>query len=115
MYEIWLMINIIFEIALTIKVELAIALLVLIALILASVKKWQRRMIKPSIYLGLLMGVISFFTIPSLTKSSITEMGYWVDWANLSSIAIGLGVTSMFYIYPVLALLNKESKSVVSG
>ena len=110
MYEIWLMINIIFEIALTIKIELTIALLVLIGLTIVSVKKWQKGIIKPSIYLGLLMSVISFFTIPSLTKSSITEMGYWVDWANLTSIAIGLGVASMFYIYPVLALLNKKAK-----
>jgi hypothetical protein len=110
MYEIWLMLNIVFEIALTIKLELAIALLVLIALTLLSAKKWQKIMIKPSIYLGLLVGVISFFTIPSLTNSSISEMGYWVDWANLISIALGSGVASMFYIYPVLVLLNKGPK-----
>jgi hypothetical protein len=37
-------------------------------------------------------------------------MGYWVDWANLISIALGSGVASMFYIYPVLVLLNKGAK-----
>ncbi len=110
MYEIWLMINIIFEIALTIKLELAIAIVVFIALVLISAKKWQKRTIKPSIYLGFLTSVICFFIIPLLTKSSITEMGYWVDWANLTSIALGLGVASIFYIYPILALLDKEAK-----
>ena len=110
MYEIWLMLNIVFEIALTIKLELAIALLVLIALTLLSAKKWQKIMIKPSIYLGLLVGVISFFTIPSLTKSSISEMGYWIDWANLISISIGVGFASMFYIFPLLTLVNNKGK-----
>jgi hypothetical protein len=60
--------------------------------------------------LGFLASVICFFTIPLLTKSSITEMGYWVDWANLTSIALGLGVVSTFYIYPILILLNREAK-----
>jgi hypothetical protein len=111
MYEIWLMLNIVFETALTIQVELAIAALVLLILWLIARNQLASDQLKPTVGLGLAFSCLLFLIIPSLTKSSLSEMGYWVDWVNLVSLALGFGVVGMFYIFPVMCIARKQYKA----
>jgi len=52
----------------------------------------------------MLVSAVAVLALPSLTKSSLAEMGYWVDWANLLAVAAGLGVTAAVLLWPVLAM-----------
>jgi hypothetical protein len=42
--------------------------------------------------------------LPSLTKSSLADMGDWVDWAFLLAMAAGFGVAAAALLWPVLAM-----------
>ena len=53
---------------------------------------------------ALVAGVL-FFALPALTQSSFANMGYWVDWANLLAVALGLGALVGVFCIPVAALL----------
>ena len=58
--------------------------------------------------LGMLVAAVLFFTVPGLTNSSLSNMGYWVDWANLASVALGLGALAALFLWPLLALLRSK-------
>jgi hypothetical protein len=45
--------------------------------------------VRQALLLGALVAVALFFSVPTLTQSSLASMGYWVDWANLLAIALG--------------------------
>ena len=47
---------------------------------------------------------ITFFITPGMTRSSFANMGYWVDWANLLAIALGLGALAAVFSVPLLGL-----------
>jgi hypothetical protein len=53
---------------------------------------------------GLMVAVALFFSVPTLTQSSLANMGYWVDWANLLAIALGLGALAAVFSVPLLGL-----------
>ena len=97
MYEIWLAINIVYEIALTIWPLLALALLVWLALLWTAGARLGRGV-------GALVALVLLVSVPSLTHSSFANMGYWVDWANLLVIALGLGAVAAVFFWPLLAL-----------
>lgn len=103
MYEIWLMLNIVFEVVAPLWPLIAGVAAVWLVLL-----AWQRRRLG-QVPGALLAGVVAVVTIagvlllPTLTRSSITEMGYWVDWANLLALAIGGGVMAALLAWPLLA------------
>ena len=45
--------------------------------------------------------------IPALSKSTLADMGYWVDWAALLGMAAGVGVAAAVLLWPVLALRKR--------
>ena len=102
MYEIWLAINIVYEIALTMWPLLALALA--IWLVLLFVARGRSGGAGAAVGVGALAAVVLFFTVPSMTNSSFANMGYWVDWANLLVIALGLGAVAAVFFWPLLAL-----------
>ena len=48
--------------------------------------------------------VIGFLALPGLTRSSLQELAYWVDWANLASMALGVGVAAGAFAWPAAVL-----------
>ena len=104
MYEIWLAMNIIYEIALGIWPLLALLLAVWVALFVAARGRLGARQVRQALLLGALVAVALFFSVPALTQSSLANMGYWVDWANLLAIALGLGALAAVFSVPILGL-----------
>ena len=100
MYEIWLAMNIVYEIALSVAPWLAVLLLVWLVLLVLARKRLSLCALRPALVAGVL-----FFALPALTQSSFANMGYWVDWANLLAVALGLGALVGVFCIPVAALL----------
>ena len=61
--------------------------------------------LRPALVLTALVAGVLFFALPALTQSSFANMGYWVDWANLLAVALGLGAVVGVFCIPVAALL----------
>jgi hypothetical protein len=104
MYEIWLAMNIVYEIALGVWPLLALLLAVWLGLLVAARGRLGGRQVRQAALLGALVAVALFFSVPTLTQSSLANMGYWVDWANLLAIALGLGALAAVFSVPLLGL-----------
>ncbi len=104
MYEIWLAMNIIYEIALGVWPLLALLLAVWLGLLVAARGRLGGRQVRQAALLGALVAVALVFSVPTLTQSSLANMGYWVDWANLLAIALGLGALAAVFSVPLLGL-----------
>lgn len=105
MYEIWLAMNIVYEIALSVAPWLAVLLLVWLVLLVLARKRLSLCALRPALVLTALVAGVLFFALPALTQSSFANMGYWVDWANLLAVALGLGALVGVFCIPVAALL----------
>lgn len=111
MYEIWLMLNIVWELALSIwpwLVALAVLWLVLMAMAKGGRGADWRACLPKAIMLGLLVGVVIFFVTPLWSKSGLGEMKYWVDWANLIGIAVAWAAAGTLFAWPLLTWLRKS-------
>ena len=104
MYEIWLAMNIVYEIALGVWPLLALLLAVWLGLLVAARGRLGARQVRQAALLGALVAVALFFSVPTLTQSSLANMGYWVDWANLLAVALGLGALAAVFSVPLLGL-----------
>lgn len=107
MYEIWLVMNIVWEIGLGIWPWLAAAALawgVLMALAWRRPATQWRSAWPLAAAVAAAAAVIGFLVVPSATRSSLQELGYWVDWANLASIALGIGVAALAFTWPANVL-----------
>ena len=111
MYEIWLAMNIVYEIALGIWPLLALLLAVWVALLVAARGRLGARQVRQALLLGALVAVALFFSVPTLTQSSLANMGYWVDWANVLAIALGLGALAALFTWPLMALFCPRCRS----
>lgn len=110
MYEIWLALNIVWEIARAVWPGLLVAALVwlfLMALALRHRGTPWRVALAPALWLGGVVALIAFLAVPGWTRSSLGELGYWVDWLNLLAIALGIGAGATAYAWPVLALRGR--------
>ena len=43
-----------------------------------------------------------------MTKSSMAEMGYWIDWANLAGIAAAIGGVAFALIWPLATSVTRR-------
>lgn len=111
MYEIWLMLNIVYEIALTIWPLLAVGLALWLALLWLARRRLGQGAWRPAALVGAGAALVLFFSVPGLTQSSLSNMGYWVDWANLLAVALGLGVLAGVLAWPLLALRRPKLRS----
>ncbi|MBS7351308.1 MAG: hypothetical protein KIG95_14395 [Comamonas sp.] len=111
MYEIWLVLNIVYEIALSIWPTLLVLLLIWLVLLVVARKRLNSCAIRPAMMLAAVVAVVLFFATPALTKSSFSEMGYWVDWANLLGVAAGFGVAAGVFFLPIAALVCPRCKA----
>jgi hypothetical protein len=108
MYEVWLGLNILFEMALTVLPWLVV--LALAWLVSLVVRRESLRQAKVGTLLGLavLVGVVATLALPSLTKSSLSDMTYWVDWATLLGTAAGFGLAAALLLWPFLTKPQTE-------
>ena len=112
MYEIWLVINIVYEIALTLWPLLILALVVWLALMWPARSRLGGQALRQALVLGAVAVAALYFTLPTLTHSSLANMGYWVDWANLLAMALALGTLCGLFLWPLLALRIKSANPV---
>ena len=107
MYEIWLALNIVFELALANKGLVIGYLVLLLVLLLAARAGAWRRGLPLAIAVGVLVGVAALALLPSLTASSFGNVAYWIDWANLAAISLGFGGAAALLAWPLAAMLRK--------
>ncbi len=112
MYEIWLVMNILWEIGLSVwPVVVAVAMLWLVVMVWAlrtSGAQW-RRAIVPALLIGVVVGAFFFFSTPGWTKSSLSELKYWVDWANLLAIGGLFSLLGAALAWPAVAVVRREA------
>jgi hypothetical protein len=107
MYEIWLVMNIVWEIALGFWPVLAVgavAWLVLMALAWRRPASHWRSAWPMAAGVAMAAAVVGFLVVPTAIRSSLQELAYWVDWANLASIALGIGMAALAFAWPVRVL-----------
>jgi len=107
MYEIWLAMNIVYEIALGLWPALAPLLIVWVVM-------WINRQKLAQVSVAALAAVVvlvalaAVLALPSLSRASLADMGYWVDWAALLGMAAGLGVAAALLLWPLLATMRRR-------
>lgn len=106
MYEIWLMLNIVYEIALPLWPGLLALLVVWLVLLAKARGPALGRQGGPALVLGAAAAALLFVGLPSLTQSSLGNLGYWVDWAFVAAVAVAGGVAVGLLLWPLLALLR---------
>jgi hypothetical protein len=56
---------------------------------------------------AVLLSLAAVLALPSLSKSTLADMGYWVDWTALLGMAAGVGVAAAVLLWPVLAMRQR--------
>ncbi len=111
MYEIWLVMNIVWEIALGVWPLLAAGAVVWVVLMVLAWRRpsahWRGALPK-ALGLAALVAVFGFLVVPASTRSSLHELAYWVDWANLASIALGMGAAALAFAWPAGVLWRRN-------
>lgn len=107
MYEIWLAMNIAYETALGLLPALAPLVLMWAVMMVINRKKLKR--VKPVTLaaVAVLVALAAVLALPSLSKSTLADMGYGVDWAALLGMAAGVGVAAAVLLWPVLAMRTR--------
>lgn len=107
MYEIWLVMNIAWEIAVGLWPLLLAAALLWTVLLLTAWRRpgtrW-RPAVLPAVGIGAVVMLAAVLLVPGWSRSSLSEMGYWVDWANLLTVAGGFGAAAWAWAWPLLAM-----------
>jgi len=112
MYEIWLMLNIVWEMLLSTGVWLWVAVVAWLALMVTSLRSssvcWGKGLLK-AVGLGALVAGVCFLTLPGMVASSLSELRYWVDWVALPGMAGGIGAAVAVFTWPVWTRLSSRS------
>jgi hypothetical protein len=107
MYEIWLVLNILWEMALGIWLVVAGALLIWSAIMVTALRRrgarW-RASLRWALLAALAVTAVATLVLPGVSKSSLAEMGYWVDWVNLVAVAAGFGAVAAAFVWPIAAI-----------
>lgn len=116
MYEIWLGLNIFWELVLahwTVLAVVAVAWLVLMIYVMLQIP-WRKayvagiRTMRPALIWAAMVGVVAFALIPGCTQSNFSAMGYWVDWFTLAGMAAASAALALGFIWPLLALRQRR-------
>ncbi len=109
MYEIWLVMNIVWEIALDLWPLLLGAAVLWLVLMATALRRrganWGGG-VKFALAAGLLVALATVLWLPGATQSSLAEMRYWVDWANLLALAAGFGAIAAAFVWPLGAMAS---------
>jgi hypothetical protein len=107
MYEIWLAMNIAYEIALGLWPALLPLALVWAAVMAVNRQKLAQVSRSALAAVAVLVALSAVLALPSLSHSSLYDMGYWVDWAAFLGMAAGVGVAAAVLLWPVLAMRQR--------
>jgi hypothetical protein len=107
MYEIWLAMNIAYETALGLVPALAPLVLMWAVMMVINRKKLKRVKTVTLAAVAVLLSLAAVLALPSLSQSTLADMGYWVDWAALLGMAAGVGVAAAVLLWPVLAMRQR--------
>jgi hypothetical protein len=107
MYEIWLAMNIAYETALGLLPALAPLVSMWAVMMVINRKKLNRVKLITLAAVAVLVALAAVLALPSLSKSTLADMGYWVDWAALLGMAAGVGVAAAVLLWPVLAMRQR--------
>ncbi|GAB1458266.1 hypothetical protein MASR2M50_00400 [Thauera sp.] len=110
MYEIWLTLNILYELGLQylpVVIGTALLWLALMAVAAARGRAGWGAALKPAIAIAVVVTAITFFVTPGMTQSSFANMGYWVDWGNLLLYAAAFGAVGGALAWPVAAMMRR--------
>lgn len=114
MYEIWLTLNILFELGLQyLPVVIGTVVLWLVLMGVAATRpnaRWKKALL-PAVVVTLIATAITFFITPAMTKSSFAEMGYWVDWMNLFFYSAAFGAVAGAITWPIAAGMGSRCKA----
>jgi hypothetical protein len=107
MYEIWLAMNIAYETALGLLPALAPLVLMWAVMMVINRKKLKRVKTVTLAAVAVLLSLAAVLALPSLSQSTLADMGYWVDWTALLGMAAGVGVAAAVLLWPVLAMRQR--------
>ena len=111
MYELWLMLNIVWETlvqAWPLVLALGLALALAVGLALARRGADWGRAWRTALAGAVLVGVLAFLALPGLTRSSLGELKYWVDWLALAGIAAACAALAVALLLPLAALWQRR-------
>jgi hypothetical protein len=112
MYEIWLMLNIVWE-TLVAAWPLPLALLLCLAMLTVAALRRRgadwRAARRVALLGAVVVGALGFIALPSLTQSALGELKYWVDWLALAGMAAGFGLLAAALLLPLAALVRRSS------
>ncbi len=103
MYEIWLGLNILYELALTVWPDLALLVLAWAVFMLMRRKNLMQVSLRTLWLVAALVFAVASIVLPYASQSSLSAMTYWVDWSTLLGTAAGFGVVAALLAWPVLA------------
>lgn len=104
MYEIWLALNIVYEIALGLWPELLILLGVWLFML---AWRWRQLSAVPAgrlLGVAIIVALIAALALPALTLSGFANFGYWVDWLSWLGMALGFGMAAALCLWPWMSL-----------
>jgi len=111
-YDLWLALNIFWEIALG-KMQI-ILLAGVIWIILTTIALSKRSIhwgtvLRTALIPAGIVAVVMFVLCPGQSHASLLDMGYWVDWAVLGAVALGFGAVAFMYAVPALIIFKRNS------
>jgi hypothetical protein len=109
MHEIWLALNIAYELALSALPLVAVVVGSWLALMWAARGGLSARAIPLALGVGMLAAVVAALVVPPLTGASLADMGTWLDWASLAVVALGWGAVVALLAWPVVCLLRQPA------
>ena len=112
MYEIWLMLNIVWEILVGAwPLVLALLVLIIVAFVAALSRRggdW-RGALPIALGIAVLAGALVFATLPTLTRSSLHELKYWVDWLMRAGLAAAAAAVVAALTWPLSVLMKPRT------
>jgi drug/metabolite transporter (DMT)-like permease len=99
--------NIAYETALGLVPALAPLVLMWAVMMVINRKKLKRVKTVTLAAVAVLLSLAAVLALPSLSQSTLADMGYWVDWTALLGMAAGVGVAAAVLLWPVLAMRQR--------
>ena len=110
MYEIWLVINTFYELALAnLSWVLSTLMVWLVLMLVTQVSKklpWGQG-IKAAIVIGVLAWLAFFVLVPGLTKSCFAEVNSVIDWLTVAGVAAGFAGLLAIFVGPLYLLVKR--------